>query len=111
MKIYHALFMLLVVAACSTTSTDSGNARKSIEDKYNERIGKATKQDFVQEFGDANWCRSQPTGDESCRFYKRIGTRWIGEKPDRVPHEMFDEIYSDFDSNGVLKSIKVNSQR
>ena len=112
MKRFLAFSLLTLLAACSSEKvTDSGSARRDIEERYNNRVGVATKQDFVQEFGPANWCRQQPTGDESCRFYKKITTKWMGEKTDRVHRETFDEVIAEFDSNGVLKSFKANAQR
>lgn len=108
-----SLISLFLIAACASKSITptSSNAQRDIEERLNDRIGKATKQDLVQEFGTANWCRPQPGGDESCRFYKRIGTAWSGDTANRVHRETYDEVFADFDSNGLLKSFKANSQR
>lgn len=105
----------LFVAACASSerggSQDSSTAKRDLEEKYNNKVGTATKTDFVQEFGPANWCRQQSTGEETCRFYKKLQTKWMGEKTDRTHRETYDEVIADFDTNGVLKSFKVAAQR
>jgi 3-methyladenine DNA glycosylase Tag len=104
--------LIVLVAACASKQTgESTDAKSNLEDKFSKRIGHATKQDFIQEFGPANWCRQEPSGEEKCRFYKKITTKWMGEKKDRVSREAFDEAFADFDLEGVLKSVKVNAQR
>ena len=108
--LYVAL-ALAVVGCASQKVVESSNASKDLEDRYSGRVGAATKTDFVQEFGNANWCRPQPTGEETCRFYKKLTVKWDGEKTDRTHREAFDEMIADFDQNGVLKSFKANSQR
>lgn len=105
---------LFVLAACASTEKgggDSSTARRDLEERYNNKIGVARKEDFVQELGPANWCRPSSSGEESCRFYKKIATKWMGEKTDRTHREAYDEVFADFDSNGVLKSFKANAQR
>ena len=105
---------LVVLSSCASKSAvPSSAAQSDLEDKYNPLIGKATKADFVEEFGQANWCRpaASGSGEESCRFYKRIGTKWMGEKDNRTHRETFDEMFTEFDSNGTLKSFKANAQR
>lgn len=106
-----AVVTLLVASCASKKTMDSSDARQSIEDKFANRIGVATKEDFVQEFGNANWCRPSPTGDENCRFYQKVGTKWTGEKTDKTYREAFNEVFAEFDTTGVLKSFKVNAQR
>jgi len=102
---------LVVGCASGGKVTESSDARKDLEQRYEKRVGAATKQDFVTEFGPANWCRQQPTGEETCRFYKKLATKWMGDKKDRVHREAFDEIVAEFDGEGTLKSFKANAQR
>jgi hypothetical protein len=102
---------LWLVAACTSTPAKSGDARLSIEQRYNNRIGSATKEDFVQDFGAPNWCRGQSTGGETCRFYKKTGVVWTGSETDRQHHDTYDEVVADFDSNGILKNFKAAAQR
>ncbi len=74
-------------------------------------MGTATKGQFIQEFGDAQWCSPKDNGEETCRFYKKTATKWIGEPKDREHYEAYDEVIADFDSKGVLKAIKTKAQR
>ncbi len=108
------LGLVVVLGGCaSKQGVPSSEALSSLDEKYTSRVGKATKADFVEEFGQANWCRpaASGSGEESCRFYKRIGTKWMGEKDNRSHRETFDEVFTEFDASGVLKSFKANAQR
>lgn len=107
------LLLTLMFAACAgkKTTQSSGDARREIEDRYNNRVGTATKEDFTQEYGPANWCRPLGAGGETCRFYKKIAVVWTGETNDRVHRETFDEVIADFNSEGILKSFKAAAQR
>lgn len=112
-KALFALALAAVVAGCASKQTASStDVKKELETKWEKRVGSATKSDFVEDFGDPEWCRpSEDTGTETCRFYKKKGTKWMGEKTDRKHYEAFDEIVADFDSKGVLRSFKANAQR
>ena len=113
MKLSVVVFSLAVIAVmgCASKGTvESSTARQQLEDRLNARIGKANKQDLVQEFGPANWCREED-GLEKCRFYKKLDTKWQGEKKDRVHRETYDEVIADFDSKGVLKAFQASAQR
>lgn len=103
----------LFVGGCASAppTTTSGEARKALEDKYTPMIGSARKSDFVTEFGNAAWCKPKDTGAETCRFYKKIMTKWTGDKKDRKSYEMFDQIVAEFDPNGQLRSFETDAQR
>lgn len=114
LSLFVSLGLALALSGCASKKAadmSSGDARQALDRKFADRVGKATKNDLVEELGSPNWCRPQPSGDESCRFYKKIGTKWTGEIKDKSHHEQYDEVFADFDSNGVLKSFKANSQR
>lgn len=105
-----AVFLLVAVIGCSSKESSS-NAREKIDNKWGDRIGKATKSDLVEDFGNAEWCRPSDSGTETCRFYRKKGTKWMGEVKDRKSFEQFDEVMAEFDQNGVLRSYKSNAQR
>jgi len=116
MKRVFAITMLLALAACSSKQVGDGmtssEARKKLDEEYKEKVGSATKTDFVEYFGSANWCRVKEPNGETCRFYKKIGTKWIGEEGrDKKNLEMFDEVVAVFDGSGKLRSYEVNAQR
>jgi len=112
-KLSLVITALLLVTACShkPVLTTSSDAQKDLQAKYTNQIGTATKEDFIQEFGPANWCRDE-SGEQTCRFYKKIKTEWMGQPPtDRVHRETFDEVVATFDTNGNLKTFKATAQR
>jgi hypothetical protein len=112
MKTIYFFPLLLLLAGCSHKSDISSSAaRQELDDRYKNRIGSATKSDFTQAFGNAEWCRQQPGGEETCRFYLKKGTNWMGDLKDRKEYEAFDEVIADFDPNGILRSYKANAQR
>jgi len=112
MKNLISIFFIFVIVSCASKQTSSSDARQELDDKWMKRVGSATKSDFVEHFGNAEWCRSQATGEETCRFYKKVATKWIGEsKRDKKNYDSFDEVIADFDTNGTLKSFKANAQR
>jgi hypothetical protein len=111
-----ALVCLLILAACSSNQVGDGltssEARTKLQEKYKDKVGNYNKTDFIEEFGSANWCRPKEPGGETCRFYKKIGTKWIGEEGrDKKNLEMFDEIVAEFDGKGMLRSYEANAQR
>ena len=111
MKPVMLSLVFLLSLNCASKKINTSDAKQELEDKYSKQIGTATKSDFMEQFGNAEWCRPQPSGDETCRFYLKRGTRWLGEKRDRKSYEQFDEIVADFDSAGKLKSFTANAQR
>lgn len=116
MKRLLALALMLTLAACASKRTGDGltssEARNKLEKEYKDKVGSATKTDFIEYFGSANWCRVKEPNGETCRFYKKIGTKWIGEEGrDKKNLEMFDEVVAEFDGRGTLRSYEVNAQR
>lgn len=106
------ILLSLVAVSCATKKdVDTSDARKELEDRYMRRVGTATKSDFIQEFGAPNWCRPQNTGEETCRFYKKLGTKWMGDASNRSHYDQFDEMEVDLDTDGKLKGFKANAQR
>lgn len=109
----YSLFLLgcLALVSCSHQETTTAEAQKKLETSYEDRIGKATKNELVQDFGTPQWCRPEDTGDEMCRFYRKTGTKWGGDSTDRTHYETFDQVVAEFDKAGVLKSFTATSQR
>ena len=111
-----ALATLFILAACSSKQVGDGmtsaEARAKLQKTYKDKVGEATKTDFVEEFGSANWCRIKEPNGETCRFYKKLGNKWIGEDGrDKKNLELFNEIVAEFDGAGKLRSYEVNAQR
>lgn len=103
---------LFAVAGCATKKDiDTSDARKELEDRYTRKVGVAKKSDFTQEFGTANWCRPDTSGEETCRYYKKLGTKWMGDPNNRTHYDQFDEIEAEFGTDGTLKTFKANAQR
>ena len=111
MKTTLLISFVILASGCAHKST-SAEARDRIESKWEDRVGKATKIDLIEDFGTPEWCRRDDAGEESCRFYRRKGMKWIGEsKHERSYYSTYDEILVDFDGSGKLKSFKANAQR
>ncbi|MBI1861500.1 MAG: hypothetical protein HYR96_11340 [Deltaproteobacteria bacterium] len=105
------IWSLLFLAGCAHHST-SEQAREKLDSRWEDEIGKATKSELIEDFGNPEWCRSDDLGVESCRFYRSKGRKWLGEKKMEKSHySTFDEILVDFDSSGKLKTFKANAQR
>lgn len=112
MRYAPLVLVFLALGACSSSKVkSSADALKDIHKKYQEQIGKATKSDLVEEFGQADWCEQKPSGPETCRFYKALGTMWKGDKENRTRYEAFDEVVAEFDAQGTLRDYKAKSQR
>lgn len=111
MKKFFFLAAALAFVACSHQETTTGEARAKLDETYENRIGKATKADLVQDFGTPEWCRPQDTGEEICRFYRKEGTKWMGPTTDRTHYDVYDQIVATFDPGGVLRTFKATSQR
>lgn len=101
----------LGIVGCASGPKMSSEIQAELKEKWEDRVGKATKSDLVQEFGQAEWCRSRTIGGETCRFRKNLGTQWTGPETDRKHHAMFDEVVADFDANGILRSAETKAQR
>lgn len=112
MKLLTIAIALLVVAACSSQkNVTSADAEKSLKQRYEAKIGSATKTELVQEFGNPEWCRDNDMGGETCRFYKKLDTKWMGPTTDRKNYSTYDEVVADFDTNGVLQKYDAKAQR
>ncbi len=112
MKKATILATTLLLAACAGKKTVStSDALKELNQRYEARVGKAYKAELVEEFGQADWCEQKPGGTETCRFYRRVGTIWKGDKENRTRYETYDEVVADFDPQGLLRDYKARSQR
>lgn len=103
----------LILAACASTPETTQQAQHKLEKNFGDKIGFATKPDLVEYFGHAEWCQLEDSGRETCRFYRKKGTKWIGEKEqkDKKALETGDQIIAEFDREGVLRSFKASAQR
>ena len=111
MKLLLVSAAVFLLAGCVHKET-SADARKALDSKWEEQLGQATKSELIEAFGSPEWCRKDDSGEESCRFFRRKGTVWIGEKKtEKKYYSTFDEILADFDGTGKLKSFKASSQR
>ncbi|MBM4304692.1 MAG: hypothetical protein FJ112_10260 [Deltaproteobacteria bacterium] len=110
--ILNSLVTLLLLS-CSSSPQTSKEAKEHIEKNFNEKIGSATKTDLIESYGNPEWCQVEDSGNETCRFYKKIGTKWIGEKKqkDKRPVETGDQVIVSFDKDGILRSFKASAQR
>lgn len=111
-RLLALLVIPILVIGCASKKT-SEEARAALEEKWTPKVGTATKTDFVEYFGRPEWCRGEEGGGgETCRFYRKKGTVWIGDnKKDKKNYEAFDEVVADFDPTGKLKNYKANAQR
>jgi hypothetical protein len=105
-------FSVLIVSCASKPTTSSEQVKKELTTKWQDRVGQSTKTDFVEEFGQAEWCEQEDTS-EKCRFLRKKGTNWVGEKneADKKRVDMFDQITATFDKDGILRAIDVKAQR
>ncbi len=106
-----ATTLIILLSSCSSKQQTTAEALESLENRYEKKIGSATKSDFVSEFGNPEWCKLEPTGTEMCRFYSKKGVRWIGESNDKKSVELFDEVVASFDAQGVLRTYKAKALR
>lgn len=110
--IFFSTAMFLIVA-CSSGPETTKEAKEKLEENFSEKIGTATKGDLVEYFGNAEWCKLEDSGRETCRFYRKKGTKWIGEKnqKDKKAIETGDQIIAEFDQEGILRGFKASAQR
>ena len=114
LRVTFIVALALVFTHCSHQKENTAQAEKSLQDRYEPKVGSATKNELVEEFGNPEWCKVEPSGSETCRFYHKKGTVWIGDKDnkrDKKPVEEFDQVIADFDGNGTLRSFKSSAQR
>jgi len=108
----RVLLAVLILAGCASgPETTTQEATEKLSNKYGGMVGKATKQDFVSDLGNAEWCKLEPTGVELCRFRKKLGTKWVGEGLDKKSIDRFDEVIAEFDGNGMLRKLDTSAQR
>lgn len=113
MKLVFSLILLTVffLGCASKKTATSAEAKAELETKYSAKVGTATKMELIEEFGNAEWCKFEDHGGETCRFYVKKGTRWVGDKRDRKSVDQFDEVIAEFDKGGVLKTYKTRAGR
>lgn len=113
MKSLLAASLVFFITACASKEpkASSTDAADDMYTKYKDRIGIATKATFIEELGNAEWCRANDAGGENCRFYRNRGKKWIGEGLDKKSVITYDEVIATFDTEGKLRSFKTNSQR
>jgi hypothetical protein len=103
--------LLAVGCAHQQPAETTAAARMHLEERWKDKLGTATKTDFISEFGNPNWCKLKDSGEESCRFYKKLQTKWMGDDLDKKEIETFDEVIADFGTDGTLRQFKANALR
>jgi hypothetical protein len=104
--------VVVVIGGCSSNQPKSEKALEKLESRFSDRVGKARKSELVEYFGTADWCRpNESTGGETCRFYKKTGTAWVGEKRDKKNYLQYDEVMVELDSKGILREFTPSAQR
>lgn len=106
-----AVMMGLGLAGCSSGPETSKQAREKIDQKFAPQVGEATKAEFVEEFGTAEWCRPKENGSETCHFSKKTGTKWVGTPKDRKSVVQYDDVTAEFDQQGRLRNLESKAQR
>lgn len=112
-QLFLSLFGLVALIGCTNPGKTTSDAQKSLIDTYTPKIGTATKNELMEHFGNPEWCKLEDNGTETCRFYRKSGTKWIGEKTqkDKKSLEQFEQLIADFDGNGILKGFKASAQK
>lgn len=105
--------MTMILVSCSSTKpTSTADSNSDLEKRMTAKLGTATKEELITEFGNAEWCKEEnTTGGETCRFYLKKGTRWIGKDRFKKSVEQFDEVTAHFDGSGIFRSFKSKSLR
>lgn len=111
MRIVLYASVLLALGACASGEKMSSEIQAELAEKWQDRVGRATKSDMVQDLGQPEWCRSRTVGGETCRFRRNLGTKWTGPETDRKHHAMYDEVIAEFDASGILRKADVKTQR
>jgi len=102
---------LFLIAGCAHQQESSQEAESKLNETFGEKIGVAKKSELVEHFGTAQWCRPNDFGGETCRFYRKKGTQWVGEKRQKTSYLQYDEGIAVFDQDGILKRFTGGSQR
>src|SRR3954468_15679236 len=108
LPLFLASLMLVACAHKTEPAESTAEAKRNLEEHWKGRLGSANKEEFVSEFGNPAWCKVSSGQEETCRFYKKIKTKWIGEAPDKKSIELFDEVVADFGTDGTLRQFKAN---
>ncbi len=105
--------VMFTFSGCSSTPETTKEAQTRLDETFTEKIGSTTKTELVEIFGNAEWCKVEDSQRETCRFYRKKGVKWIGEKnqKDKKPIEQSDQIIAEFDKEGILRTFKVTTQR
>lgn len=114
MKKTLLIALTLILASCAGKKETTVEAGEKLKNKWEPKVGSATKNEFVEEYGNPEWCKQEASGDETCRFYRKKGTKWIGDKEtkrDKKPVEQYDQVIADFTADGVLKKFTSTAQR
>ena len=111
MKEILFLAITLLVTACATSQTVTSHSKEDLVEEWTPKVGVATRSDFVEKFGNAEWCRRRDSGAETCRFYNKKGVKWLGTGQDKKSYIQYDQVVADFDGNGILRSFEGDSQR
>ncbi len=107
-----SVLALSFLNACGSKKATSEEALTKLDQKFADRVGKARKAELVEYFGTADWCRANESTDgETCRFFKKTGTSWVGDKRDRKSYSAYDEVMAEFDKSGILQKLETNAQR
>ncbi len=107
-----AVLSFVMLTGCSGKKSSSSDALKELEAKWTPAVGKATKSEFVENYGNAQWCKpDENSGEETCRFYLKKGTKWLGDAKDRAHIDQGDDVVANFDNAGILQSFKAKAQR
>ena len=112
-KLIIFIVLSVIYTGCSSAPETSKQAQEKLEENFSEKIGSATKTDLIEYFGNAQWCKLEDSGRETCRFYRKKGVKWIGEKDqkDKKALETGDQIIAEFDREGILRAFKASAQR
>lgn len=107
------LFLLatLLVTACAAKTTQSTAAREDLESSLKDKLGLAQKEDLVETFGKADWCRAEDNGEETCRFLKQTGNKWVGSTRYQKNYTTYDEVVAVFGQDGRLRRYEVRTQK
>lgn len=115
MKTGVMITLLLLGASCTSSNRvvqpKTYDAKRDIEEKWKPLMGKATKQEFVQEYGAPSWCEFSDGKEETCRFHKTMGEKWVGDRLNKRRVEIYDEVVATFSVDGTLKTFDPKAQR
>jgi len=103
------LSFLALLGGCQSLPRSSEDAKQRLLSMF--QMGKSEKKDLIQEFGSAQWCKIQSSGEESCRFFRSFPKIIMGKGMQRRTYVPFDEAMTEFDKSGKLTSLRIISVR